>query len=317
MTRRGKMLTAAAAVTAVGAAAVVGGSHMLYSLALDAKARREWIFKAPHNVIPEDGRSGLRRRTEVFLVAHPPASRYLTSRDGLRLHALVWENGAAPHSWVIALHGYTSQAEHMADAAMAFFEAGYSVLCPDCRGHGASAGRYIGLGWHDRLDLIDWAKGLAEAHPRGDIALYGVSMGAAAVMMAAGEPLPPQVYALVEDCGYTSARDELGYQMKALFGLPPFPLMQTTSVMARLRAGFFLGEADAVRQLKRAALPMLFIHGGADTFVPATMLDKVYAVCASAVKERILVRGAGHGRAASVMGDAYWLAVVGFLRRNV
>ena len=316
MKRRDKILSVAAAVTVAGAAALISGGQMLYSLALDARQDREWIFKAPHNVIPEDGRRDLRYKTEAFVTAHPPASRYLTSRDGLRLHALAWENPAAPRSWVIVLHGYTGRAEKMADEAMALYKAGYSVLCPDCRGHGQSAGRYIGMGWHDRLDLIDWARSLAAAHPAGDIALYGISMGAAAVMMAAGEPLPPQVYALVEDCGYTGAWDELSYQLKALFGLQPFPLMYAASGLARLRAGYFLRDCDAVKQLSKATLPMLFIHGEADTFVPATMLDACYTACASAVKEKILVAGAGHGRAASVMGEAYWLAVAGFLKRN-
>ena len=76
--------------------------------------------------------------------------------------------------------------------------------------------------------------------------LYGVSMGAATVMMASGEAdLPVQVRCVIEDCGYTSVWDEFSGQLKELFGLPPFPVLNAADLVCRIRAGYSITEASA------------------------------------------------------------------------
>lgn len=65
-------------------------------------------------------------------------------------------------------------------------------------------------------------------------------MGAATVMMTSGEKLPDNVKAFVEDCGYSSVKGELGYQLKEMFNLPAFPLIPVTSLVTKVRAGYFL-----------------------------------------------------------------------------
>ena len=139
-------------------------------------------------------------------------------------------------------------------------------------------------------------------------------MGGATVMMTAGEALPPHVKAIVEDCGYTSAWDEFSGQLKAQFGLPAFPMMQIASVITRMRAGFWLSEADAVKQVAKSKTPILFIHGEEDTFVPFWMMDVLYEA-AHCEKEKLAVPGAGHGMASSVDPDGYWSTVEVFVGR--
>ena len=65
--------------------------------------------------------------------------------------------------------------------------------------------------------------------PEETITLYGISMGAATVMMTSGEDLPKNVTSIIEDCGYTNVNEELGYQLDQLFGLPAFPLTASAS----------------------------------------------------------------------------------------
>lgn len=117
---------------------------------------------------------------------------------------------------------------------------------------------------------------------------------------------------MVEDCGYTSAKDEFSYQLKEIFGLPAFPIMDFASLVTKLRAGYTLGEASAVKQLLKTELPVLFIHGTADTFVPSSMLDEVYEA-AGGEKEKFAVEDAGHGMAAAVAGEQYWESVFTFV----
>ena len=94
------------------------------------------------------------------------------------------------------------------------------------------------MGWHDRKDVLMWVDKIIEMDPDSDIVLYGVSMGGATVMMTSGEDLPDNVKCIVEDCGYTSAWDEFEYQLKELFGLPSFPLLNTANNITMLRAGY-------------------------------------------------------------------------------
>lgn len=94
-------------------------------------------------------------------------------------------------------------------------------------------------------------------------------------MMTSGEALPPNVKAIVEDCGYTSVKEQLAYQLKRMYRLPIFPLLHLTSLLTKLRAGYFFGEASALVQIQKSQTPTLFIHGDADLFVPSEM---VYAL---------------------------------------
>lgn len=239
-----------------------------------------------------------------------------TSADGLKLSA-IYLPATDSHKTAIVAHGYMGNAETMANYAKMFHDLGYNVLVPDARGHGKSKGDYIGFGWHERKDYVKWIDQVLETNGQSEeIVLYGISMGAATVMMTSGESLPTNVKAIIEDCGYSSVNEELAYQLNELFSLPPFPLIQVTSLMTKIRAGYFFGEADAIKQLEKNQLPMLFIHGDADTFVPYEMLDKVYQAT-NGPKEKYIVPGAEHAKAYSIDPENYQKTVSSFLEKYV
>lgn len=238
------------------------------------------------------------------------------STDGLKLSA-IYLPATDSHKTAIVAHGYMGNAETMANYAKMFHDLGYNVLVPDARGHGKSEGDYIGFGWHERKDYVKWIDQVLETNGQSEeIVLYGISMGAATVMMTSGESLPTNVKAIIEDCGYSSVNEELAYQLNELFSLPPFPLIQVTSLMTKIRAGYFFGEADAIKQLEKNQLPMLFIHGDADTFVPYEMLDKVYQAT-NGPKEKYIVPGAEHAKAYSIDPENYQKTVSSFLEKFV
>lgn len=243
--------------------------------------------------------------------------RWLTSRDGLELHALYLPRENS-HKYAVICHGYGSIPQFGGRFAAKFYEMGYSVLAPAARAHERSGGRYASMGWLERRDIVDWVNTLVEQDPQAEIVLFGVSMGGATVMMTAGEAdLSPNVKCVIEDCGYSSVWDEFAGQLKELFGLPTFPVLDAASLVTQARAGFGFKEASAVEQLKKTSLPMLFIHGEEDTFVPYAMLDVVYNACASSDKEKLSVPGAAHGEASWEAPELYWATVEAFLAKHI
>ena len=128
--------------------------------------------------------------------------------------------------------------------------------------------------------------------------VHGISMGAATTMMVSGEVehgqyQQPFIKCFVEDCGYTSVWDEFRGELKEQFGLPAFPLLHTASWLCRQEYGWDFREASALEQVKKCTLPMLFIHGDADTFVPTWMVYPLYEAKPEP-KELWIVPGATH-----------------------
>lgn len=236
------------------------------------------------------------------------------SDDGLRLCASLFRHSGAGDRYVITCHGFSRQGASMAGYAKHFFKMGFHVLAPDARSHGKSEGTIMGMGWLDRKDILCWIRFLTQTSPNARIVLHGVSMGGAAVMMAAGEPLPANVRAIVEDCGYSSVHDEFKYQIRNMFRLPPFPFVNLTSLVSRARAGYAFKEASSVAQVKKSRTPILFIHGDRDTFVPYEMLYTLYRA-ASCEKELLSVKGACHAVSSATDPKLYWDTVRSFIER--
>lgn len=242
----------------------------------------------------------------------------ITSGDGLQLHAYYLEAKQPTNRTVILAHGYSGLPEQMGGYTKMYRDVlGYNVLLPDARGHGKSEGNYIGFGWPERKDYVKWINKVIERTGNdSQIVLHGVSMGGATVMMTSGENLPPNVKAIVEDCGYTSVTDELSYQLKRMYHLPSFPIVHSTSLLTKIRAGYTFNEASALDQIKKSKTPILFIHGDADLFVPSEM---VYTLYENGPKDKKLfvVPGAGHGKARRVDPVGYDREVTQFIGNYV
>ncbi len=297
------------------------GSNYLYNLALNPDTPKDFIFNADHNASAEDVNQEETSGTVTiddttwFLEESNYEDFYVTSKDGLKLHNYLLPNNSTD-KWIIAVHGYTSEGKLMAPYARKFYDMGYNVILPDLRGHGLSEGDYIGMGWDERFDIIDLIQYIVDDNEDSQIVLFGVSMGASTVMNVSGEELPSNVKAIIEDCGYTSAWDEFSYQLKELFGLPAFPMMHTASLIGKIRAGYWLGEASAIDQVKNSKTPMLFIHGDSDTFVPSHMLDELYSAT-KVEKEKLIIAGAGHAKSKDVDPELYWSTIIDFINRYV
>jgi len=141
-------------------------------------------------------------------------------------------------------------------------------------------------------------------------------MGAATVMMASALQ-PPHVAAIIEDCGYTSAYDMFTMQLKKLFGLPEFPIMQCVDVVCRIKMGCALSDATPLKSVARTEVPMLFIHGDEDKLVPYEMMHELYNASSAPKKEAVTFAGAGHASAKSAASEEYFSKIFSFLEPYV
>lgn len=287
--------------------------NYFYNLALNPNTSKDIVFGTPEEA---EATSGQVLDSDVTWLLNDSnyTDEYITSSDKLKLHSYKVTNQNNSNKWVIAVHGYTSEGINMSTYAKHYYDNGYNVLIPDLRAHGLSEGNYIGMGWDDRLDIISWINYILNENPNAEIILHGVSMGAATVLMTSGEEIPSNVKAIVADCGYTSVWDEFAYQLDDLFSLPEFPILNVSSMVAKIRAGYFLGEASSLEQVKNSKTPILYIHGDKDDFVPYYMMEELYNATSSE-KEMLTIKGAEHAKASEVDPETYWNTVNNFINK--
>jgi uncharacterized protein len=240
----------------------------------------------------------------------------MTSRDGLTLQGYFLEAEEPTNKLVVAAHGYLGRGSDMGLFGQYYYEElGYNFFTADARGHGRSEGDYIGFGWPDRLDYVDWIDLLIERlGPDTEIILHGLSMGAATVLMTSGEELPSNVKVLIADSPYTSVQELFSYQVTRMFNLPPFPVINTTSLVTKVKAGYSFTEASALKQVKNTNIPVLYIHGNKDTFVPTSMSHELYVNTQNA--ELVIFDGANHGESFVIDEERYIEVLNEFLEEN-
>ncbi len=236
----------------------------------------------------------LMEKRKEYQLAQPHREIWTKTFDGLRLHATYFprEN---EKKVVICFHGYTS--EGMSDyigLSDYYLKRGYSMLLVDERAHGKSEGTYIGFGCLDRKDALTWIRWvIGQCGEDVQILLHGTSMGGATVLMASGLKLPGQVRGIISDCGFTSPKEVFTHVLHSMYHMPAFPIIQIADWINRRTAGYGMDECNAAREVRKAEVPILLIHGDADTFVPHTMCEEIYKNCASP-KDKLIVKGAAH-----------------------
>lgn len=237
---------------------------------------------------------GILDTRKEYMLAQPHQDVYQESQDGLKLHATFFPQGDKKKV-AICFHGYTSQG--MSDyigLSDYYLKHGFSMLLPDARAHGQSEGTYVGFGCLDRYDALGWIRWIIkECGEDVQILLHGTSMGGATVLMTGGLELPPQVKGIVSDCAFTSPKNVFTHVLHSMYHLPAFPLIPLADLLNRKLAGYGMDECNAARETAKIKVPLLVVHGSADTFVPTDMCHEIYDQCTTK-KKLLIVEGASH-----------------------
>ncbi len=243
------------------------------------------------------------------LVRSMPHTEFsIRSHDGLTLWGKYYENEpGAPIE--IMFHGYRGHAERDLSAGVLRARAmGHNALLVNLRGCDKSDGNVVTFGILEKRDALLWTQFVANHFGRDiPIILTGISMGAATVMMCAGEKLPENVIGVLADCGYTSAKDIIQKVMREM-GHPARLLYPIARLGARLFGHFDPDEDAPIRALAHATVPVIFFHGSEDGFVPCAMSVANYEACSSK-KHLLMVEGADHALAYPTQPDKYLAAL--------
>lgn len=225
----------------------------------------------------------------------------IISDDGLKLRAIYIPHKNAKGT-IICMHGYRSEADiEFVPEVRFLWELGYNLLLPYQRSQGESQGKYITYGVKERYDCRRWVEyaNVSLGAETGNLFLCGISMGCATVLMTTALHLPPNVRGIIADCGFTSPWNIIRHVAKRDFHLPAFPMLYILDALCRVIAGFGLRSVSTVDAMKQNKIPVLFIHGEEDDYVPVSMTYENYRACA-APKELYIVKGAGHALAFTV-----------------
>lgn len=248
-----------------------------------------------------------------FLRRCPLETVTIKSHDGLTLvgHWYPTENARRTvlmaHGWRSAWYrdfGMSAEFMHKCDCNLLYIEQ---------RGHGKSGGKFSTFGVLEHQDIQSWMDFIADRKPdKLPVYLCGISMGATTVLMATELPLKANINGVIADCGFTSGEEILKDVIKK--NLPHVPsnvIYKLTNMLCKLHIGISYGDYSTVDAMKKCTVPVLFIHGDADNFVPVAMTRENYLACA-APKKLLIVPNAAHGTSYCFDKSSYESAVLSF-----
>ena len=244
---------------------------------------------------PRNGFEEEYQAVRAWCEKQPMEDIYIRSYDGLMLHAKLFR-AEKTERYIILSHGYKgSSFGSVAHMAEFLHNENCSLLFIDQRSRGESEGKHITFGAKEQYDVIYWVRELHKLNKeRLPVYLYGQSMGASTVLMAAGHRLPGEVKGIISDCGYHSMKQQFKDMAAEWFHIHHVSfLLFRVDFYCRLLAGFRMKDADTTEALKRNKRPVLFFHGAKDTYVYPRNTDINYDLC-TAPKEKVIIPEARH-----------------------
>ena len=289
-------LGALAATTAVAAAVSYTITKRLVDMALDRNHDMEESGKQVSREADSEIFRKIRESAAETLEQCPRENVEITARDGIKL-AGHWRTCSQPKRVIIAMHGWRSSwSRDFGLIADFFYKNDCNVLYAEQRGQNNSGGDYMGFGLTERYDCLEWIKWVNTVGG-GHLPIYlcGISMGASTVLMTAGFELPGNVRGIIADCGYTSPYQIWKHVAENNLHISYDKWMSgIADEMCRDKIHMGSKDYSCTEALENSTVPVLFIHGTEDHFVPVEMTYENYQACASP-KRLLIVPGAGHG----------------------
>lgn len=186
---------------------------------------------------------------------------------------------------ILAFHGYKSSCfKDFAPVSEHLFGTDCTVLFVDQRAHGKSEGDFTSFGIYERHDCRKWLEyAIRNIDSQLPVYLYGMSMGAATVLMASEKSLPSAVKGIIADSPFTSPIDIISHTInrKIEGNIDKERMKDRLDRMVMKRFGFSLYDFSVNEAMKSLSRPVLIFHGTNDKLTPFSMAEEIFGCCHS------------------------------------
>ncbi|NGU65520.1 serine aminopeptidase domain-containing protein [Clostridium perfringens] len=243
----------------------------------------------------------------------------LKSFDGLNLTSTLIMNENATNKFIVLVHGVSICYVGSLKYFDIFYKNGFNVLIVNQRRHGKSEGKYSTYGFYEKYDVNMWIEYLKSRFGNDIIlGLHGESMGAGTVMETI--PLNDSIKFVIEDCGYSNFHELIGFQItheykNRLVRKILRPSLLFANFFMKTKAKFSMKKIVPIDIVASTSLPMMFVHGKEDYFVPWYMAVDLYKAKTKGYKELYLVEGAKHAEALEVNKILYEKKIMTFIEK--
>ncbi|MDU6175615.1 MAG: alpha/beta hydrolase [Clostridium perfringens] len=243
----------------------------------------------------------------------------LKSFDGLNLTSTLIMNENPTNKFIVLVHGVSICYVGSLKYFDIFYKNGFNVLIVNQRRHGKSEGKYSTYGFYEKYDVNMWIEYLKSRFGNDIIlGLHGESMGAGTVMETI--PLNDSIKFVIEDCGYSNFHELIGFQItheykNRLVRKILRPSLIFANFFMKTKAKFSMKKIVPIDIVASSSLPMMFVHGKGDYFVPWYMAVDLYKAKTKGYKELYLVEGAKHAEALEVNKILYEKKIMTFIEK--
>lgn len=243
----------------------------------------------------------------------------LKSFDGLNLTSTLIMNENPTNKFIVLVHGVSICYVGSLKYFDIFYKNGFNILIVNQRRHGKSEGKYSTYGFYEKYDVNMWIEYLKSRFGNDIIlGLHGESMGAGTVMETI--PLNDSIKFVIEDCGYSNFHELIGFQIthaykNRLVRKILRPSLIFANFFMKTKAKFSMKKIVPIDIVSSISLPMMFVHGKEDYFVPWYMAVDLYKAKTKGYKELYLVEGAKHAEALEVNKILYEKKIMTFIEK--
>lgn len=245
--------------------------------------------------LPAAGAGGLLHPARRRVVGSPPSTCQDVTFAGDRVTLKGWQcrTSTTRRGTIVYLHGIADNRTSAAGIVQRFGARGFDVLAYDSRAHGESDGDVCTYGFFEKNDLHH----VLDRVGPGPIVLIGTSLGAAVALQEAARD--SRATAVVAAETFSDLRT-VATQRAPFFFTPG--IIARAFQIAEQQGHFRVDEVSPAMAAAEIKIPVLLIHGSADSDTPPEHSQRVLAALAGP-KRLILVSGARHNE--SLRGEVW------------
>lgn len=231
-------------------------------------------------------------------------SYQITSPHGYPLQLYHVAPERTSRHYVVIAHGYGYTYLGSVKYAQMMLENHYHVILFDERYHGKSGGKNCTMGYKEKDDLHEIVSDTFRRYgPEICLGTYGESMGGAAVLLEQAED--PRIRFCITDCTFADLGDLMADLLKRKLFLPRYPIIPVASFWFWLLTGVPFSRISPMEAVKKAQVPLLFVHGEADAFIPPENSQRLFDAASEPKRLYIALHQARHTEASRKNPEAY------------